>query len=80
MTNFKQFLNKTSNITNGGRLVAMTCTVLLTGIGMYLNNKLFETRLDLFEKQRELDNLHEMFDGYRKIVEKCNEVKETISE
>ena len=69
MTNFKQFLNKTSNITNGGRLVAMTCTVLLTGIGMYLNNKLFNTRIELLNKEIELENQQRLNDVYKKIVD-----------
>ena len=69
MTNFKQFLNKTSNITNGERLVAMTCTVLLTGIGMYLNNKLFDTRIELLNKKIELENQQRLNDVYKKIVD-----------
>lgn len=80
MKNFKQFLSRKTDITHGERLVCVVCTAFLTGMGLYLNNKLFETRIDLLDKQRELDNLHEMFDGYRKVVTKCNEVKETISE
>ena len=69
MTNFKQFLNKTSNITNGERLVAMACTVLLTGIGMYLNNKLFDTRIELLNKKIELENQQRLNDVYKKIVD-----------
>ena len=69
MTNFKQFLNKTSNITNGERLVAMTCTVLLTGIGMYLNNKLYDTRIELLNKKIELENQQRLNDVYKKIVD-----------
>lgn len=69
MKNFKQFLNKTSNITNGERLVAMTCTVLLTGIGMYLNNKLFDTRIKLLNKEMELENQQRLNDVYKKIVD-----------
>lgn len=69
MTNFKQFLNKTSNITNGERLVAMTCTVLLTGIGMYLNNKLYDTRIKLLNKNIELENQQRLNDVYKKIVD-----------
>lgn len=69
MTNFKQFLNKTSNITNGERLVAMACTVLLTGIGMYLNNKLFDTRIELLNKKVELENQQRLNDVYKKIVD-----------
>lgn len=73
MKNFKQFLNKTSNITNGERLVAMTCTVLLTGIGMYLNNKLFDTRIKLLNKEMELETQQKLNDVYKKIVD--NHVK-----
>lgn len=69
MTNFKQFLNKTSNITNGERLVVMTCTALLTGIGMYLNHKLFDTRVELLSKEIELENQKSLNDVYKKIVD-----------
>ena len=58
MKNFKQFLSRKTHITHGERLVIIACTTVLTGIGMYLNNKLLETRLDLLEKKRELDYLH----------------------
>ena len=69
MTNFKQFLNKTSDITNGERLVAMACTVLLTGMGLYLNNKLFSTRIELLNKEIELENQQRLNDVYKKIVD-----------
>ena len=68
MKNFKQFLSTKTDITNGERLVCIACTSLLTGIGLYLNNKLLETRIDLIVKQSELDDLRERSDKRRKDV------------
>ncbi len=57
MNKIKSFLNQTSEITNGQRLQICIGILGLTGIGLYLNNKLLKARLDNIDKDYNLEVL-----------------------
>ena len=57
MKNMKMFLNTVTGITHKERLVIVTCTTALTGIGMYLNSKLFNKTIECMQLKNEIDEL-----------------------
>ncbi len=57
MSKFGDFLKQTSEISNKDRLVVMTGTLILTGMGMYLNHALLKSRLKGLEKDELIANL-----------------------
>lgn len=57
MKNMKMFLNTVTGITHKERLFMVTCTTALTGIGMYLNSKLFDKNIECMKLKNEIDEL-----------------------
>ena len=57
MKNMKMFLNTVTDITHKERLVIVACTTALTGIGMYLNSKLLDKRIECMQLKNENDHL-----------------------
>ena len=51
------FLNQTSEITHGDRLTALIGISILMGMGCYLNNTLFKSRMEVIDKNVEIMNL-----------------------
>ena len=51
------FLNQTSEITHGDRLSALIGISILMGMGCYLNNALFKSRMEVIDKNVEIMNL-----------------------
>ena len=57
MKNMKMFLNTVTDITHKDRLFIVACTTTLTGIGMYLNSKLFDKNIECMKLKNEIDEL-----------------------
>lgn len=57
MKNMKMFLNTVTGITHKERLFIAACTTALTGIGMYLNTKLYYKRIECMQLKNENDYL-----------------------
>lgn len=57
MKNMKMFLNTVTDITHKERLFIVACTTTLTGIGMYLNSKLFDKNIECMKLKNEIDEL-----------------------
>ena len=57
MKNMKMFLNTVTGITHKERLIIAACTTTLTGIGMYLNSKLFDKSIECMQLKKENEYL-----------------------
>ena len=57
MKKIRNFLNRTSEITHGDRLSALIGISILMGIGFYLNDALFKSRIEVIDKDVEIMNL-----------------------
>ena len=68
MKKFRNFLNQTSEITNGDRLKIVVCTLALMGIGYWRNYAAFKAEMDKFDLELKLRNIRNSLEeeGYSK--------------
>ena len=64
MGKIKTFLNKTTEITNGQRLSIAVGILGLTGMALYLNDKLLQARLDNIDKDYDIEVLKVVFEKH----------------
>ena len=64
MGKIKTFLNKTTEITNGQRLSIAISILGLTGMSLYLNDKLLKARLDNIDKDYDMEVLKIVFEKH----------------
>ena len=64
MGKIKAFLNKTTEITNGQRLSVCVSILGLTGMALYLNDRLLKARLDNIDKDYDMEVLKIVFKEY----------------
>lgn len=57
MNKLNIFLNTVTGITNKDRLKIMAYTSALTGMGIYLNNKLFKKEVECMQQESEINSL-----------------------
>ena len=57
MKKFRNFLNQTSEITNGQRLTIMACTLALMGIGYWRNYAAFKAEMKNIDLEMEKEDL-----------------------
>ena len=57
MKKFRNFLNQTSEITNGQRLTIVLCTLGLIGIGYWKNNATFKAEMENIELEWKLGHI-----------------------
>ena len=57
MKKFRNFLNQTSEITNGQRLTIMVCTLGLMGIGYWRNYAAFKAEMKNIELEWKLEHI-----------------------
>ena len=57
MKKFRNFLNQTSEITNGQRLTIVLCTLGLMGIGYWRNHAAFKAEMEKEDLEIEKENL-----------------------
>ena len=57
MKKFRNFLNQTSEITNGQRLTIVLCTLGLMGIGYWRNNAAFKAEMKNIDLEMEKEDL-----------------------
>lgn len=64
MGKIKTFLNKTTEITNGQRLSICVSILGLTGMALYLNDRLLKARLDNIDKDYDIEVLKVVFEKH----------------
>ena len=57
MKKFRNFLNQTSEITNGQRLTIMACTLALMGIGYWRNYAAFKAEMKNIDLEWQLGHI-----------------------
>ena len=57
MKKFRNFLNQTSEITNGQRLTIMACTLALMGIGYWRNHAAFKAEMKNIKLEWKLEHI-----------------------
>ena len=64
MGKIRTFLNKTTEITNGQRLSICVSILGLTGMALYLNDRLLKARLDNIDKDYDIEVLKLVFEKH----------------
>ena len=57
MKKFRNFLNQTSEITNGDRLKIIVCTLALMGIGYWANNDAYKSGMKAINLEWKLEHI-----------------------
>lgn len=80
MKKILNFLNKTSEIKNADRLTIVVNTAILMGVGFYLSNKLYETRIENIDKDIKIDDLNRVLEGVKNERDQYKEVIDNLDE
>lgn len=71
MGKIKRFLNTTTEITNGERLTICAGILCLTGMALYLNDKLLKARLDNIDKDYDIAVLENALEEHGVVYTRC---------